>query len=1153
MKMIIYLIIMILYSSLQAQSIILNEIMSSNSNMIQDEDGEYSDWIEIFNPNEITISLFNYSLSDDETYLRKWLFPETSILPGEYLIVFASNKDRLGAELHTNFRISSEGETIILANHNGFVIDQLGAIPIPTNISYGRNNNDNTSDWLFFPSPTPRSKNSSDGYFAVSEYPVFSITGGFYTNSISLDLTASSTATEIYYTIDGSNPTIHSNKYEPYSPIVINKTAVIRAKSFTDNYIPSKIITNTYFINENFTLPVVSLSTNPNNFWDDEIGIYVVGSNGILGECATEIANYNQEWERPVHVEFFEQDGARGFGIDAGIAIHGGCTRNRPQKSLKIIARGEYGSNTIPYKIFPNLPYDEYASILLRSSGNDNSSTLMRDGLMQTLVEDLDMETEAYRPSIVFLNGKYFGIHNIRERHHKDYIYQHHPQANANIDLLVKTHYVKEGSSDHYDNMYDFIESSDLSIQENYEYVETQMEIKNYTNYLLSEMYFVNRDWYPNNTKFWRPRTNEGRWRWILYDTDYGFGIFNLETINYNMINWVKSLERYPSVIINGLLENQIFVTDFINTFADLSNTVFKPTNVVARIDSYATLIYDEMPAQIEKWGTISSITKWLNNIDDLKYFANNRIQIMQQHFIDEFNLTGIAPLNLNINNSSAGNVQINSIMIDSSYWFGNYFQGIEITLEAVPIEGYEFSGWTGDTISSTKKIKYMLNKENNITATFSAIEAPELIPQIVINEINYNSNPTIDPGDWIELYNNSDESIDISNWIIKDDNDAHIFTIPKNNLISKGNYLIICNDLVAFSNVFPSVQKVIGNLGFGFSGSGELLRLYHHSLTLVDSVSYDDVDPWPVEPDGNGPTLELKHPNLDNSVGTSWISSNSNGTPGAINSFSQNGIFLNVSSDTLFASSDSTKLQVIIESNNFWKINNHTNWLLANPDSGFGDTNINVFVSSNKDSLKRFGIIQIESGNISKQLVIINDGLDVFKIFASTDSSISGNILGSGKYLKGTIVRLVANPNTGWKFLNWSENDSIVSYDSIYVFEAMSNRNLIAHFQDITTDIESITIFPSNFELSQNYPNPFNQSTVIKYAIPYAENRNSILVSLKIYNVLGNEISMLVNNYKAPGNYEVIFNASNVASGIYYYQILTDKFMQTKKMTLLK
>ena len=155
----------------------------------------------------------------------------------------------------------------------------------------------------------------------------------------------------------------------------------------------------------------------------------------------------------------------------------------------------------------------------------------------------------------------------------------------------------------------------------------------------------------------------------------------------------------------------------------------------------------------------------------------------------------------------------------------------------------------------------------------------------IIINEINYNSSDLFNPSDWIEIYNNSINAIDLSLWQLKDENDGHIFTIPSQTILLPDEYLIFCKDSVKFMNCFPSVTRLIGNLGFGLGGGGDMIRLYDSSESLVDIVEYDDNDPWPILPDGNGPTLELKNPYLDNGISESWIASENYGTPSEPNS----------------------------------------------------------------------------------------------------------------------------------------------------------------------------------------------------------------------------------------------------------------------------
>lgn len=886
-KFIIVLILSI--SSIFAQSsLFINEIVSSNS-VYLDEDNETPDWIELFNNSENTINLNNYSLSDDLNNPRKWIFPDISIGPNEFLVIFASGKDRYSSPLHTNFSIKSEGEILILSNSDEFLIDQVEPSEIIPDYSLGRNFI-NTSEWLFFPTPTPGKVNNTAGYDAISESPNFSVNGGFYSNSVLLALTLSSELGAIYYTTDGSEPTTNSALYTV--PIAINLTTVIKAKTFLDGFLPSKTITNTFLINENISLPVVSLSTDPDNFFDDEIGIYVEGTG--------ETPNYYQDWERPLHVELYESNGDLGFSIDAGVTIHGGSTREFSQKSLAIIARGKYGSSTIPYQLFPELPFNEYSSFLLRMSGDDNLRTQFRDCMMQSLVYNLNLETQAYRPSVVFLNGEYWGVYNIRERVNEDYITQYHNVDPNNLDYLTLDNVVLEGDNLHYMALYDYLQNNTLISDANYDYVTTQIDIENYINYMLAEMYFANTDWYPGNMKFWRPKTIDGKWRWILYDTDFGFNcISSVDNVDKNMINYVANTGRFPSFLFNALILNENFKKKFINTFADFANSIFQTSIVLSKIEEIKTLKESEMLRQFQRWGsswmTANGLAYWYEQIDILKYFANHRIDNMKQHFLSNFFLSGSAQINLTLNNSDYGTIKINTIYMKTNIWSGDYFQGVPILLEAIAKPGYQFVGWEGDIVSTDMIINYSPNATNNIQAIFEPIAQIEL-PHIVINEINFKSIKGASTEDWIEIFNNGEIEVDLSNWIFKDDDDQHQFEIPVGISLEPGSFLVLCDDLEKFHTIFPNTINAIGNLGFGFSSDGELLRLFNNNGTLIDFVFYGIDTPWPSSPDGGGPTLELLHPDLDNEFAENWSASLTNyGTPGQENSVLQNKIQINV------------------------------------------------------------------------------------------------------------------------------------------------------------------------------------------------------------------------------------------------------------------
>ncbi|MBT4484603.1 MAG: DUF1573 domain-containing protein, partial [Candidatus Latescibacteria bacterium] len=314
--------------------LVINEVMSSNNTILTDKDGEYSDWIELLNFGDTPIVLTDYGLSDRPSNSYKWIFPDIVINPGQYLIIFASGKDLKAPEnsyLHTSFKVNATGETLQLTDSSGNICDSVETGFIQTDESLGRQP-DESSNWVYFTEPTPGEGNYTTGReYAASV--MASIPGGLYDNIVTVELSVNSSNAKIRYTLDGSEPTATSTKY--VNPISIDKTSVLRARAFEDGFLPGKINTNTYLINEQTTLPVVSLSTDPDNFFDDEIGIYV---------------NYYKNWERQVHIEFFEPNGTFGFEIDAGASIYGQGTRGYPEKTLAIYLRGKYGYESVNYQ-----------------------------------------------------------------------------------------------------------------------------------------------------------------------------------------------------------------------------------------------------------------------------------------------------------------------------------------------------------------------------------------------------------------------------------------------------------------------------------------------------------------------------------------------------------------------------------------------------------------------------------------------------------------------------------------------------------------------------------------------------------------------------------------------------------------------------------
>ena len=786
--------------------------------------------------------------------------------------------------LHTNFKIKSSGETLILSDQEGNKVDSLFSGNIPVDISKGRYP-DGGSTWMFFTEPTPGSDNITLGYEegSSSEEPQFSSSGGFYSDPVRLFLTTDSPLATIYYTLDGSDPNDSSDHY--LEPIFLSNTTVVRAKVYESGLIPSHIKTHTYFINEETTLPVFSLSTDPSNLWDNNYGIYVAGN----------YLNYFQDWERPVHVEFYEPDGNLGFSIDAGMKIFGGdVTRHFPQKSLAIFARGTYGYPELNYRLFPDLPVDVFEAFVLRNSGNDWEGSLFQDALITGLMKESDIDIQAYRPSIVFINGEYWGIHNIREKINEHYLEAHHAVNPDSIDLLENKEtphpLVIHGDDNHYQELIEFIELNPPWIEENYEYIKSHMDIDNFITYQIAEIYSANMDWPANNVKFWRPRTPEGKWRWILFDTDVGFGFWNYSENGHTRNHLAHATEAFQpeqwpnppwsTFLLRHLLLNSSFRYQFINQFANRLNTTFHSERVLERIHEIKTLIEPEIPSHVERWN--QDDYTWYGHIYRLETFASKRVKHVRNHITSFFGLPGTAQITFSVTPKGSGSITLNSMAIDTFPWKGVYFKNIPVTVVTKPTPGYRFVGWLGIHSAIRDTLSFNPQYDMSVTAVFELDSL--FVSSIVINEINYNDAADFNTGDWIEFFNPAEEPIDISGWVFKDSDEENKYTFPENTIIDPDGYLVLCRNTVAFTQLLPEVSNYMGEFDFGLSSSGESVRLFNTEKQLIDSVSYGVEPPWPGEPNGNGPTLTLINPYADNNLPGNWTASIDHGTPGSHN-----------------------------------------------------------------------------------------------------------------------------------------------------------------------------------------------------------------------------------------------------------------------------
>ncbi|MBN1995991.1 CotH kinase family protein [candidate division KSB1 bacterium] len=773
---------------------------------------------------------------------------------------------------HTNFKIKSAGEPLYLFDSGGGIIDSAAAVFLPQDISYSRFP-DGADNWIVTAVPTPESPNSNSPVEGFSDPPVFSHHPGYYDSQISLEMSSNS---KIYYTTDGSEPTQDSKQYS--GPITVNKTSVIRARTIDADYLPSEVVTATFILNDPSTLPVICLTTDPDNLWDNETGIF---ARGDFAESSYPYfgANFWQDWERPVHVEFREPDGTPGFFMNAGIKVFGGWSRGRDQKSVSIFARAKYGTGKIDYRLFPNLNLNSFEAFILRNSGNDWSDTMFRDAFMQELTrKKMDIDIMAYRPARIYLNGEYWGILNIREKINEHFIASHHPFQAEQIEITEQQGY----SSTAFREFFDYIETHDLRNRDNYQHVCRMMDMENFLHYQIAQIYYSNTDWPGNNIKFWRPDVPYGRWRWIMFDTDFGFAHVN--TYSHNTLSFATETNGpdwpnppWSTLILRKLLQNETFRRLFINTFADHINTTFQPEHLKELIDVFKSGIEDEIYRHRDRWP--GSAGNWNSEIANMKTYAEHRPDLMWNHLRAYFHLAERVNVTLS---AVHGTIRINTILPPNLPWTGEYFKDIPVTLQAIPDPGYEFTGWSEPDFPDTTNINIFLYNDRKITAFFKSSDNS---PFIVINEINYNANFYYESVDWVEFFNNSTSSIDLSGWTFRDQSDSNSYSFPANSIITPFDFYIVCRDTSIFSRLYPDVQNVKGNFSFGLSSNGDAIRLFNNTGLLVDSVFYQSYEPWPTAANGAGYSLELMHPASDNTQPGNWQASTiPGGSPGVSN-----------------------------------------------------------------------------------------------------------------------------------------------------------------------------------------------------------------------------------------------------------------------------
>ncbi len=868
--------------------LLINELMAANAS-INDEFGEADDWLELYNDSEEPIEIGGLYLTDKLDQLDKWQIARPQIIaPGDFALIWADGDEQQGGD-HASFKLSADGEALALVQKIGaelVILDQIEYGEISIDVSYGRIT-DGSDQWVFFAEATPASSNDGQARFLNADI-TFSLQDGMYFGSQQLTMETDETAANIHYTLNGKNPSEDDPIYQ--GPITIASSTVVSARAFKPGFAGQKTTRGTYLIDESSDVFHLNLQIDPKYLWDDETGMYVTGENGVTGFCSEQPRNWNQDWEYPGQVTLFEPDGRMAFKVNAGVKIGGGCSRGLKMKSFNFFLRkGTYGDEKIEYQLFDQLDIHEFKRFKIRNGGNDFTQMLFRDAAIHEIVRDqFDMDIMAYRPVQVFLNGDYWGVYGMREFFNKDYLASHHGVDRDNLDIIKNPfapwREVKEGNNVAYTNLRDFIQDNDLSVAANYRQVLEQIDMNEFLNYFLAQIYLAAYDWPANNMQIWRDRDN-GKWRWMFFDLDAttNYGEWSLSnahdrTLGHALVPngpvWPNGPES--TLFLRKLLENDDFRHEFIQRMCTYVELVYTPARANEVTDRIQSQLEPLMQRHIWRWWNVywdlgggnpsgGSINNWKAYIHKFKQFFVDRPGHLYSHFADEFNLGEQVELSINVTAETPGTV----VLHDNDYplpfqYAGTYFVGVPMRIKAVPKAGYTFWKWA-ETGDPSPELRYIPNTNKTLTPLF--VPAGPFITEVHYQPLEGESH------EFIEIHNAADTGMNISGFRFDDGVD---FTFPNNTMLNPGEYMIIAKDANQFAEASCQVfEWQSGKL----ANEGETIRLVDPSGEIMDELSYAPDAPWPSLAAGGGSSLHLKDNTLDNDLPASWEAAVAGGT----------------------------------------------------------------------------------------------------------------------------------------------------------------------------------------------------------------------------------------------------------------------------------
>lgn len=678
-----------------ATNLCINEIMQSNiDNLMENKDFPDS-WVELYNPTESDIDLYVYAIGQerDKNVKKPWYLSASHdvVIPaGGYIMIYC-DKEGTNYGLHTNFRLDSGKGNLYLFNKSGQIIDSLSYKKMPAaNVAYGRKT-DGGDKWQYEVTPTPGAANESVGAKNVLPDPVFSVAGGIMNAPVTVTVSMPEGEslpedTKLYITTNGQEPTKASQSGVSFT-LNISQSTVVRAKLISDSALIARSVTHSYIYHpREVTMPIVSIVTDSTYMYSDSIGIWT-------GQETDSMPNYKQDWRRPINIEYFDGD-STWFNQVGETAIHGGASRNLAQKGLKVYANKRFGTKRYTGDFWEDKPnVKEVKSFILRCGGSACFFARISDGFAQKLFGThlLNLDWQAYKPVLVYINGVYKGEYAMRERSDEDYVESNYDGLEdiEQADCFSSMGAMVGKAQPLYQHFFDTYTRNDVT----YEEMAAEMDVLNFMEVLIAEMYSTNTDYPNNNVVFWRPTATDGKWRWILKDLDF-IDFTEKQKADFNMFYYMfltgdpstteyqRAISKDPLGQAHALYLRMISYPEFSELFADKMATYLgdflKPVVAGTLLEAMQSEVRTEVMETFTMYG--QNAKRFPNYIQSLQTFVANRPRYMYEHMAEFFNFGAVYPMTIAAEDYA---VTMNDVPFTEGDFDGAYFENRALRLNA--------------------------------------------------------------------------------------------------------------------------------------------------------------------------------------------------------------------------------------------------------------------------------------------------------------------------------------------------------------------------------------------------------------------------------------------------------------------------------------